>query len=93
MRPRLRHLTLKLWTGWLILISLFMPLILCVTVAVSVGIGVVAAYLAVIGILHSFGRAAQQPRPQQPPQQDLPRRSEGRPRLILVPTQHHAGGD
>ena len=33
------------------MISLFMPLILCVTVVASVGIGVVAAYAAVIGIL------------------------------------------
>jgi hypothetical protein len=65
----------------LILISLFMPLILCVTVVVSVGIGVIAAYLAVIGILHSFGRAAQQ------------QRAESRPRLVLVPTQNHASGD
>jgi hypothetical protein len=67
----------------LILISLFMPLILCVTVLASVGIGVLAAYTAVIGILHAFGRAAQQ--------QSQP--AEARPRLVLVPTQNHASGD
>jgi hypothetical protein len=58
-----------------------MPLILCVTVVVSVGIGVIAAYLAVIGILQSFGRASQQ------------RQAAARPRLVLVPTQNHASGD
>jgi hypothetical protein len=68
----------------LILISLFMPLILCLTVVASVGIGVLAAYTAVIGILHAFGRAS--------PQQQ-PRPVEKRPRLVLVPTQHHASGD
>jgi hypothetical protein len=59
-----------------------MPLILCITVALSVGIGVAAAYLAVITILRAFGRASQQTRP-----------AEGRPRLVLVPTQNHASGD
>src|ERR1700684_3573529 len=48
--------------GWSILSSLFMPLILCLTVAASVGIGVLSAYLAVIGILHACGRPSQ-PRP------------------------------
>jgi hypothetical protein len=67
----------------LILISLFMPLILCLTVVASVGIGILAAYTAVIGILHAFGRASQQ----------QPRPVEKRPRLVLVPTQHHASGD
>jgi hypothetical protein len=56
-----------------------MPVILLATVAASVGIGVFAAYAAVIGILHTFGRAAQ-PEPV-------------RPRLVLVPTQNHASGD
>jgi hypothetical protein len=65
-------------------ISLFMPLILCLTVVASVGIGVLAAYTAVIGILHTFGRASQ----------PEPRLAEAeRPRLILVPTQRHASGD
>jgi hypothetical protein len=82
MRPRLRQI--ELLTGWLILISLFMPLILCATVVASVGIGVFAAYTAVIGILHAFGRASQQ----QPP-----RPAEARPRLVLVPSQNHASGD
>jgi len=40
-------------------ISLFMPLILCVTVVASVGIGVITAYAAVIGILEVCGRASQ----------------------------------
>jgi hypothetical protein len=59
--------------------SLIMPVILLATVAASVGIGVLAAYAAVIGILQTFGRAAQ-PEPV-------------RPRLVLVPTQNHASGD
>jgi len=68
-------------TGWLIVISLFMPLILCVTVVASVGIGVIAAYAAVIGILQACGRASQQ------------RPTEAKARLVLVPTQNHASGD
>jgi hypothetical protein len=56
-----------------------MPVILLFTVIASVGLGVVAAYAAVIGILHSFGRASR-PEP-------------ARPRLLLVPTQNHASGD
>ena len=59
--------------------TLIMPVILLATVAASVGIGVFAAYAAVIGILHTFGRASQ-PEP-------------ARPRLVLVPTQNHASGD
>ncbi len=59
--------------------SLIMPAILLFTVVASVGFGVLAAYAAVIGILHSFGRASQ-PKP-------------ARPRLLLVPTQNHASGD
>jgi len=69
--------------GWLIVISLFMPLILCFTVALSVGIGVLAAYAAVIGILQACGQASQQQL----------RPVEARPRLVLVPTQNHASGD
>jgi hypothetical protein len=57
-----------------------MPLILCVTVVASVGIGVIAAYAAVIGILQACGRASLQ-------------RAEARPRLVLVASQNHAGGD
>ncbi len=71
----------RIQIGWLTVISLFMPLILCLTVIASVGIGVIAAYAAVIGILQAFGRAAQQ------------RLAEARPRLVLVPTQNHASGD
>jgi hypothetical protein len=68
----------------LIVISLFMPLILCVTVVASVGIGVFSAYVAVFGILQACSRASQ------PQSQRL---AEARPRLVLVPTQHHASGD
>jgi hypothetical protein len=68
-----------------ILISLFMPLILCLTVVASVGIGVLAAYTAVIVILRAFGPASQQAQ--------QPRPAEVRPRLVLVPTQRHASGD
>jgi len=61
--------------------SLFMLLVLCVTVITSVGFGVGAAYAAVIGILQAFSQTSQaQPAPQ-------------RPRLVLVPTQNHASGD
>jgi hypothetical protein len=60
-------------------ISYFMPVIVFVTVIASVGFGVLAAYAAVIGILHTFGRTSQ-PEP-------------ARPRRVLVPTQTHASGD
>jgi hypothetical protein len=62
-------------------ISVLMPLILCLTVIASVGLGVLAAYIAIFAILASFGR---------PPQ---PEPAPARPRLLLVPTQHHASGD
>jgi hypothetical protein len=56
-------------------------LILSFTVAASMSFGVMAAYAAVLAILHSFGRASQ---PEAAPQ---------RPRLVLVPSQTHASGD
>jgi hypothetical protein len=62
-------------------ISLFMPLILGFTVIVSVSLGVIAAYAAVIGILQVVGGTS---RPEPAPQ---------RPRLVLVPTETHASGD
>ena len=62
------------------MISLFMPLILCITVVGSVGIGVVTAYAAVIGILQVCGRAAQP-------------RAVAAPRLVLVASQNQVGGD
>ena len=62
-----------------IVISLFMPVILLVTVIASLGFGVLAAYAVVLGILSAFGRK-RQPEPV-------------RPRLVLVPTQNPAGGD
>jgi hypothetical protein len=58
-----------------------MPLILFFTVVASVGLGVLAAYLAITGILLAFGRS---PRPEPVP---------ARPRLVLVPSQNHASGD
>jgi hypothetical protein len=65
----------------LIVTVYFMPVILFFTVVASVGIGILAAYLAITGILLTFGRA---PRPEPVP---------ARPRLILVPSQNHASGD
>jgi hypothetical protein len=56
-----------------------MPLVLCVTVVVSVGLGVVAAYAAFMGILHAVGYKSEA--------------EPARPRLVLVPTQNHASGD
>ena len=65
------------------MISFFMPVILFVTVVASVGFGVLSAYAIVFGILATFGRSSQaRPRPE-----------PNRPRLVLVPTQEHAGGD
>jgi len=60
-------------------ISVLMPVLLCFTVFASVGFGVLAAYVAVIGILSAFGPASQ-PEPV-------------RPRLVLVPSQQPASGD
>jgi hypothetical protein len=65
-----------------IVISLFMPVILLVTVIASVGFGVLAAYAVVFGVLSAFGRSPQ-PKPQ----------PEAQPRLVLVPTQNPASGD
>jgi hypothetical protein len=56
-----------------------MPVLLFVTVIASVSLGVLAAYVAVFCILNAFGRNAQP--------------ETGRPRLVLVPSQHHASGD
>lgn len=63
------------------MISLLMPVILCFTVVASLSLGVLAAYIAVFGILSMFGQPA---RPEPAP---------ARPRLVLVPTQTHASGD
>jgi hypothetical protein len=62
-------------------ISLFVPIVLCFTVVASVAFGILAAYAAVFGILHTFGRSSQ------------PELAHQRPRLILVPTQNHASAD
>jgi hypothetical protein len=59
--------------------SFIMPVILFATVIASVSFGVLAAYVTVIGILHTFGRATR-PEP-------------ARARLVLVPSQNHASGD
>jgi hypothetical protein len=56
-----------------------MPVVLFLTVIASVSLGVFAAYAAVICILNAFGRNAQP--------------EAARPRLVLVPSQHHASGD
>jgi hypothetical protein len=56
-----------------------MPFILCFTVVASVGLGIIATYAAVIGLLRTFGRSSQA--------------EPTRPRLVLVPTQNHASGD
>jgi hypothetical protein len=58
-----------------------MPIILCFTVVASLSLGVLAAYIAVFGILSTFGKPAQ------------PEPIPTRPRLVLVPTQTHASGD
>jgi len=58
-----------------------MPIILCFTVVASLSLGVLAAYIAVFGILSTFGKPAQ------------PEPIPARPRLLLVPTQTHASGD
>jgi hypothetical protein len=58
-----------------------MPVIVFFTVVASVAFGIFAAYVAVTGILLSFGR----------PAQAAP--VAARPRLVLVPTQSHASGD
>ena len=63
------------------MISLLMPVILCFTVIASVSLGILAAYIAVFGILATFGEPA---RPEPAP---------ARPRLVLVPNQTHASGD
>lgn len=63
------------------MISLLMPVILCFTVVASLSLGVFAAYIAVFGILSTFGKPAQ------------PEPVPARPRLVLIPTQHHASGD
>ena len=63
------------------MISLLMPVILCLTVVASVSLGIVAAYIAVFGILATFGEPA---RPEPAP---------ARRRLVLVANQNHASGD
>ena len=56
-----------------------MPLVLCFTVFASVSFGIVAAYVAVLGIFSTFGRPSR-PEP-------------ARPQLVLVPTHNPASGD
>jgi hypothetical protein len=59
--------------------SIFMPLVLCLTVFASVSFGILAAYLAVLAIFASFGHA--------------PKPEPARPQLVLVASQHPASGD
>jgi hypothetical protein len=58
-----------------------MPVLLFATVIASVSLGVFAAYAAVICVLNAFGPKSKQ------------QSETGRPRLVLLPTQHHASGD
>jgi hypothetical protein len=58
-----------------------MPFILCFTVIASVGLGILAAYVAVLGILSTF--------PQPAPPEPAPEH----PHLALVPNQNPASGD
>ena len=58
-----------------------MPLILCFTVIASVGLGILAAYVAVLGILSTFPS----PAPPEP--------VSDHPRLALVPNQNQVSGD
>ena len=60
-----------------------MPVILFVTIIASVGLGVLATYAIIFGILSTFGRSSKAPTQPEP----------SRPRLVLVPTQEHASGD
>jgi len=62
-------------------ISLLMPVILCATVIASVSLGVLAAYIAVFGLLSTFRHPAE------------PEPVPARPHLVLVPNQNHASGD
>jgi hypothetical protein len=54
--------------------------ILSLTVTASVGVGIVAAYGAVIGVLNLFAAARQQ-------------QQQARTPAILVPSESHASGD
>ncbi len=58
-----------------------MPALLFATVVASVSFGIFAAYVAVIGILATFGRTAE------------PEPEVARARLVLVASQNHASGD
>jgi hypothetical protein len=70
---------LQIEKGFTTVISLLMPIVLFLTVIASVGFGVLAAYVAVFGILRTFEPASQT--------------EPSRPRLVLVPSQTHASGD
>ena len=58
-----------------------MPFILCFTVIACVGLGVLAAYIAVLGILSTFPH----PAPAEP--------GPDHPHLALVPNQNQVSGD
>lgn len=61
--------------------ALFATLLLTTAVAASVGLGILSAYVVMLGVFRVFGRPAQAaPQPQ-------------RQRLVLVPTEAHASGD
>lgn len=67
--------------GLTAVISLLMPFILCFTVIASVGLGILAAYIAVLGLLSTF------PRP------SPPELAPDHPQLALVPNQNQVSGD
>ena len=63
------------------MISLLMPFILCFTVLACVGLGILAAYIAVLGILSTF------------PHPVPPEAAPDHPHLALVPNQNQVSGD
>jgi hypothetical protein len=65
----------------MIVIALLMPLALFLTVVASVSLGVISAYVAIMGILLTFRHSRHR------------ESVVARPRLVLVPTQNHASGD
>jgi len=58
-----------------------MPFILCITVIACVGLGILAAYVAVLGILSTFPHPAP------------PAPAPDHPHLTLVPNENHVSGD
>jgi hypothetical protein len=57
--------------------SLLVAFVVTFTVATSVALGITAAYISVIALLHAFAGQSQKPRPA----------------VIFVPSQHQVSGD